>query len=242
MRKHLEELTTLNKWTTSDFQAPPVEKDIINWWNLKPPTLASSILPSQFLLAPSSSSLSPPLHFKLNFDGASQGNPGEASFRGVIKDHTGQVIHIYKSHIGHESNNVAEIKVLIAGIQIAHNNHLMPLIAKADSQIINNMANKIMNCSLPTKQALCSRIDYHVQYLAHILNHHEAIVFSHVKHKANTLTDFLSNKGIKDQQQLECWSFAVENLTEWFHQCSKLVQHDLHSPDLGDQVAIAPSD
>lgn len=76
------------------------------------------------------------------------------------------------------------------------------------------MANKIINGSPPTRQALGWQIDYHVQHLARILTPQEGIIFSHVKHKANVLADFLATKGIKAHQLLTCWSPVIENLLD----------------------------
>ena len=49
-------------------------------------------------------------NFKLNFDGASQGNLGEASFGGVFRDSHGKILHVYFGDIGCDSNNAMELE------------------------------------------------------------------------------------------------------------------------------------
>ena len=46
--------------------------------------------------------------FKLFFDGASKGNPGEAGGGGVVINPTGKVEIEYPWNIGHETNNMVE--------------------------------------------------------------------------------------------------------------------------------------
>ena len=48
-------------------------------------------------------------HFvKLNFDGASKGNPGEAGFGGIFRDSNNQVRWIFADWGGEMTNNEAE--------------------------------------------------------------------------------------------------------------------------------------
>ena len=53
--------------------------------------------------------------FKMYFDGASRGNPGPASYGGVIYKPDGEVLLTYKDSIGTYTNNVAEYLGLIVG-------------------------------------------------------------------------------------------------------------------------------
>ena len=62
----------------------------------------------------------PPIGFlKLNFDGASKGNPGPAGFGGVLKNNTVEIIHLYYGTIGHDSNNATELSGLLHGLRIS---------------------------------------------------------------------------------------------------------------------------
>jgi hypothetical protein len=42
---------------------------------------------------------------KLNFDGASKGNPGPTRYRAVIHNNKGEILHIVVENLGHNNNN-----------------------------------------------------------------------------------------------------------------------------------------
>jgi hypothetical protein len=46
---------------------------------------------------------------KLNFDGASKGNPGRTGTGGVIRDSQGKIIRLYTGSLGNSTNNAAGI-------------------------------------------------------------------------------------------------------------------------------------
>jgi ribonuclease HI len=52
-------------------------------------------------------------------DGASRGNPGPAAIGAVIIDPGGQPVHRVSQRIGHATNNVAEYRAAIAGLEAA---------------------------------------------------------------------------------------------------------------------------
>ena len=57
-------------------------------------------------------------------DGGSRGNPGPAGFGALIRDaDTGEVIAEAAESIGHATNNVAEYRGLIAGLELYHRAH-----------------------------------------------------------------------------------------------------------------------
>jgi hypothetical protein len=49
---------------------------------------------------------------KLNFDGASKGNPGRTGMGGVIRDSQGKIIRLYTGSLGNSTNNAAEFGAL----------------------------------------------------------------------------------------------------------------------------------
>jgi len=55
----------------------------------------------------------------VNVDGGARGNPGPAAIAAVIKDENGEVIHEVHETIGRATNNVAEYRALILGIERA---------------------------------------------------------------------------------------------------------------------------
>lgn len=55
----------------------------------------------------------------INTDGGSRGNPGKAAIGIVIRDENNKVLEKYKEKIGITTNNVAEYKALIKGLELA---------------------------------------------------------------------------------------------------------------------------
>ena len=55
----------------------------------------------------------------MNVDGGSRGNPGPAAVGIVIRDADGEVIADAAEPIGSATNNVAEYRALIRGIELA---------------------------------------------------------------------------------------------------------------------------
>ncbi len=57
------------------------------------------------------------LEFLMYVDGASRGNPGEAGVGVVITDSQGRTVKEYKAFLGVATNNVAEYRALILGLE-----------------------------------------------------------------------------------------------------------------------------
>jgi ribonuclease HI len=55
----------------------------------------------------------------VNVDGGSRGNPGPAAIAAVVSDENGEVLTDSAETIGIASNNVAEYKALLLGIELA---------------------------------------------------------------------------------------------------------------------------
>ena len=57
-------------------------------------------------------------HFIVEADGASRGNPGHASFGSVVRNaQTGELVAELGGVLGHATNNVAEYRGLISGLE-----------------------------------------------------------------------------------------------------------------------------
>lgn len=67
---------------------------------------------------------------KLNFDGASKGNPGKARHGGIFKDQEGRPLLVYFGSIGWDMNNSTELEGLWQGMNIAHQHNFHPIIIK----------------------------------------------------------------------------------------------------------------
>lgn len=75
---------------------------------------------------------------KLNFDGASKGNPGRASFGVVLRDENNELISGVYGNLGECSNNEAKIRALEAGLNMCVEGDISKVIIEGDSQVIIN--------------------------------------------------------------------------------------------------------
>ena len=69
-------------------------------------------------------------------DGGSRGNPGIAGYGAVVLDEDGQVLAERAERIGHATNNVAEYRGLIAGLQAAAELGATQVRARLDSKLV----------------------------------------------------------------------------------------------------------
>ena len=83
--------------------------------------------------------------FKLNFDGASKGNLGSTTLGGAFRNSRGRIIGLYCNFIGANTNNVVDLKALMAELHMAVNNFWLPVIIEGDSQIILQIASKLLH-------------------------------------------------------------------------------------------------
>ena len=59
------------------------------------------------------------MRLTVHVDGGARGNPGPAAIAAVISDESGEVIHEATETIGRATNNVAEYRALLLGIERA---------------------------------------------------------------------------------------------------------------------------
>lgn len=59
------------------------------------------------------------LRVTVNVDGGARGNPGPAAIAAVIKDAEGEILRDESRFIGRATNNVAEYRALLLGIELA---------------------------------------------------------------------------------------------------------------------------
>jgi len=76
----------------------------------------------------------PPTDFiKLNFDGASKGNPRSASFGAVLRNEEGKILYYAAGYLGFNTNNAADLWSLLKGVKLAKKHDLHKLIMEGDS-------------------------------------------------------------------------------------------------------------
>ena len=72
----------------------------------------------------------------VNVDGGARGNPGPAAIAAVVQDPDGEVLEGRGEHIGRATNNVAEYKALLLGIERAAALGAKDLELVGDSELI----------------------------------------------------------------------------------------------------------
>jgi len=109
---NLKETLMLRSWTQDDLPTLDNEKAIWANWNMKLPQESHNKAPSKSLNIKNDSWTAAPKHtFKLNFGGASKGDPGKAGFGGILRNHTGLPLLVYFGNIGWDTNNSAKLEV-----------------------------------------------------------------------------------------------------------------------------------
>ena len=129
----------------------------------------------------------PPGWMKLNFDGASRGNPGKAGIGCIIRDETGNWIAKRSKTLAMTSNNIAELKAAEEGINLSIKLKIKKLIIEGDSQIIINALRKgnTPNWVLNSK----------LESITNSLSTFEDIRFAHIFREGNKEADLLANLG-----------------------------------------------
>lgn len=72
----------------------------------------------------------------VHVDGGARGNPGPAAIAAVVSDESGMVIHEAAETIGRATNNVAEYRALLLGIERAKELGATELELVGDSELI----------------------------------------------------------------------------------------------------------
>jgi ribonuclease HI len=191
---NIRETINIQHWSEADSRAAPSEHCILQQWALHPPQ-TTHMTSQPKLGSPDYWSPPPEGYIKLNFDGASKGNPGEAGYGTVFRDHQGHIVIISAGSLGHSTNNNAELWGLLNGLRIARANGFTKLIAEGDSQLIINILRRMLNGVHPDRLAPSWRLSLGLQLLSDLLQPDQAIIPSHIKRKANQVADELANLG-----------------------------------------------
>jgi ribonuclease HI len=72
----------------------------------------------------------------VNVDGGARGNPGPAAIGVVVRDEGGAIVEAVGETIGKTTNNVAEYKALLRGIELAAAHGATEVALIGDSQLI----------------------------------------------------------------------------------------------------------
>jgi len=102
--------------------------------NLLMPSPARRIITERFIQW-----VPPPEHWiKLNVDGGSKGNPGNAGAGGILRGHLGNWIQEFAVNLGQCTSVKAEVTALFQGLRLAKSHRISKLIVHTDSQVVFN--------------------------------------------------------------------------------------------------------
>ena len=132
------------------------------------------------------------LSCKLFTDGASRGNPGEAGAGSVLFGGDGQELAARSYYLGQCTNNVAEYKALIMGLQSVLELDCGKVEIYLDSQLIVRQIQGSYKVKHPTLKPLFIQVN---ALLAKI----NSWTVAHVPREQNKRADALANKGIDEK-------------------------------------------
>lgn len=127
------------------------------------------------------------MNAKLYTDGGSRGNPGKAAAACVLYDENNKTIDAKGSYLGIATNNVAEYKGIILGLNTAIKNNIKHLDCYMDSELII----KQINGQYKVKNLELLKLYNNVKEL---VKQFEKISFTHVVRSKNKQADMLVNK------------------------------------------------
>lgn len=127
--------------------------------------------------------------YTVRVDGAARGNPGPAGIGVVLEDSGGNTVARVGKGIGWATNNVAEYRALLEGLNLALARGVRELRVVSDSTLIVQQ----MRGGFKVKHPGLKPLNKHAQELARRL---ESIKFETVPREENEEADWLANEGI----------------------------------------------
>jgi ribonuclease HI len=122
-------------------------------------------------------------------DGAARGNPGPAAIGVVIRDEGGNTIASISRRLGVTTNNQAEYRAVIAGLEKAISLGTRRIMIKSDSELVVKQLNgqyKIKNTAL--------RPLY--QEIVRLFSSFESVSITGIPREQNSAADALANKAL----------------------------------------------
>jgi probable phosphoglycerate mutase len=126
---------------------------------------------------------------RLSTDGGSRGNPGPAAYGYVLESEDGHVLDARGEAIGTATNNVAEYRGLIAGLESALQRGVEELEVVSDSELLVKQMQgeyKVKNETLRTLQ----------REAAELASGLEQVTYTAVRRAHNELADRLVNEAL----------------------------------------------
>ncbi|GAU35798.1 hypothetical protein TSUD_155730 [Trifolium subterraneum] len=137
------------------------------------------------------------LCLKLNVDGSSFGNPGRASFGGLIRNDIGDMMHGFSGSCGHASNLLAEFYAILKGLQLAWDLGFCTIILESDSKSAIDLILEDDNNFHPHAIVLGQ--------IRILRARNWSLSFSHTLREENECADWLAKHGVQSDVNLKLW-------------------------------------
>jgi ribonuclease HI len=126
-------------------------------------------------------------------DGGSRGNPGEAAVGCVLIDpESGKSVKEYREAIGIHTNNVAEYRAVISGLEMARKFLPNRLVVHLDSELVVKQLSGEYRVKMPSLQPLMEEVQ-------DLLTGFQNVSFRHIPRAQNMRADRLVNNALDGQ-------------------------------------------
>lgn len=129
------------------------------------------------------------MRLTVNVDGGARGNPGPAAVGVVIRDADGEVIHEVGERIGRATNNEAEYRAMILGIERARELGATELDLRGDSELVVKQIRGEYKVKKADLRPLCEEARAALAEL-------DDYTLEHVRRERNSEADSLVNQAL----------------------------------------------
>jgi len=131
------------------------------------------------------------LTLNLYTDGACRGNPGQGGAGAVLVDDKGNIFASIKNSLGLCTNNIAEYRALILGLEEALKKHCRQLHIFLDSELLVNQINGTYKVKNENLKVL-------MRDVRKLLSRFESYTVEHIDRSKNHIADKLANEAIDE--------------------------------------------
>lgn len=134
------------------------------------------------------------MHFTINADGGSRGNPGPSGAGATIRDHKGELVGTVSQFLGVKTNNFAEYEAVILAFAtlakiLEGKTSGVVVTVKMDSELVVKQMKKIYKVKHPVLKEQNARLTQAMQPFGEV-------TFTHVYREDNTDADALANEAM----------------------------------------------
>jgi ribonuclease HI len=227
----IKETIRSKHWQPKDKDCNREESLILQSWQLNLKDSVAIRAPKNRFPSPTTWTPPPNGFIKINFDGASKGNPRPAGYGAVIRSSKGEILMLTAGYLGETTNNVAELTGLLQGLRHAVTLASHKVILEGDSQIVIQLITKILHGGNPQKISPSWRLAGLLEDFKSLLGHNISVIPSHVKREANGVVDYLANEGVQRETKQIIWDARSTGASDLYKHCQLLASKDFPAPD-----------